>query len=191
MEFNGWNSFEDFARACGYTNCNNGSDNASKTGNDNATNNFCNDGCRDIPNGFQSLNPQLFVVIGEILGDMLSECIPFNVQVALGNWLVLVGQVLLTYNSQQLYFQQGPGRFFNPNNYNVDNQFCNTTPTNTPQNNNSSSNNNNNNNNKDKNSSSNSTAKSAKNNADKMDALELRINELTTEIEKMKNIIEK
>jgi hypothetical protein len=191
MEFNGWNSFEDLARACGYTNCNKGSDNTSETSNDNARNESCNMGCSDIPNGFQSLNPQLFVVIGEILGDMLAGSIPFNVQTAFGNWLVLVGQALLTYNSQQLYFQQGPGRYFNPNNYNVDNSFCNTTPQNTNQNNSSSKDRKSSSKSKEKNSNSDYDRKlSSENKVDKIEELESRINELISEMDRIKNKIE-
>ena len=182
MEFNGWNSFEDLARGCGYTNCHKGSDNTSQTGNNNANNNSCNMGCGDIPNGFQSLNPELFIVIGEILGNIIAGSIPFNVQNALGNWLELVGQAILTFNAQQQYFQGGPGRYFNPKYYNVTNSFCDTTQTNTTKNSDSSKS-------KEKNSNSNET--SVENKDDKIDALELRINDLTAEIKKMKNIIEK
>ena len=35
----------------------------------------------------------------------------------------------MTYNSQQQYFQGGPGRYFNPMYYNVSNPFCNQTST--------------------------------------------------------------
>jgi hypothetical protein len=66
--------------------------------------------------------------------------IPFNIQNAVGNWLQLVGQVILTFNAQQQYFQGGSERYFNPKYYNVTNSFCNTTPTNTTQNNSSSKN---------------------------------------------------
>jgi len=185
MEFNGWNSFEDLARACGYTNCNNGSDN---TSNNNATNNSCNMGCGDIPNGFQSLHPELFIVIGEILGNIVAGSIPFNVQNAVGNWLQLVGQAILTFNAQQQYFQGGPGRYFNPKYYNVTNPFCNATPTNTNQNSNSSNDSKNSNKSKEKDSTSDYNIKSSsENNVDKIEALELRINQLTAEMEKIKN----
>jgi hypothetical protein len=91
MKFKGWNNFEDLARACGYVNSYNASDNTSETGNNNSTNNSCNMGCGDIPDGFQSLYPELFIVIGEILGNIVAGSIPFNVQNAVGNWLQLVG----------------------------------------------------------------------------------------------------
>ena len=164
MEFNGWNSFEDLARACGYTSCNTDSNNTGETSNDNSTNESFNMGCSDIPNGFQSLNPQLFVVIGEILGNMLAGSIPSNVQNSLGNWLELVGQAILTYNAQQQYFEQGPARYFNPRNYNVTNSFFYTTSQNNTPNNSSN-----------------------KSNCDKVDKLESRINELMVEMEKIKN----
>ena len=45
-------------------------------------------------------------------------------QDSFGNWLQLIGQVILTYNAQQQYFQGGPGRYFNPKYYNVSNSFC-------------------------------------------------------------------
>ena len=190
MEFNGWNSFEDLARACGYTNCNN-SDNASEASNNNETNKSCNSSCGDIPNGFQSLNPELFITIGEILGNIIAGSIPSNVQNSLGNWLELVGQAILTYNAQQQYFEQGPARYFNPRNYNVGNSFCNTTPTNTTENNSSSNDSNNSSKSKENNSNSDYSIKAIKEKVDKIETLELRINQLTTEIEKMKNIMEK
>ena len=191
MEFNGWNSFEDLARACGYTNCNKNSDSTNETNNNNSTNNSCNMGCSDIPNGFQSLNPELFVIIGEILGNIIAGNIPYNVQNAVGNWLELVGQAILTFNAQQQYFQGGPGRYFNPKNYNVSNSFCSTPPTNTAQNNCSNDDSNNSSKSKDKNSNSDSSIKStSENNSDKIEELELRINQLTAEMEKLKNKME-
>lgn len=120
MNFNGWSSFEDFAKACGYT-----------TSNNNSTNNDNNLGCEDIPNGFQSLHPELFIIIGEILGAIMAGTMPFNVQNAIGNWFELLGQVILTYNAQQQYFQSGPGRYFNPQNYNISNPFCQNNTSNT------------------------------------------------------------
>ncbi|NFS68305.1 hypothetical protein FDF16_09515 [Clostridium botulinum] len=190
MKFNGWNSFEDLARDCVYTNSHKDSDNTNQTSNDNATNKSCNMGCYDIPNGFQSLNPQLFVAIGGILGDILAGSIPSNVQASIGNWLVLVGQAILTFNSQQIYFQQGPGRYFNPCNYNVDNPFCETTSKNTTQNNSSSKDSKNSSKSKEKNSNSDGKS-SSKNKVDKIEELELRIDQLMSEIEGIKNKIEK
>lgn len=157
MDFNGWSNFENLARACGYTDSNN-------------TNESNNAGCYDIPNGFQSLNPELFITIGGILGQIMAGTIPFNVQNALGNWFELLGQVILTYNAQQQYFQGGPGRYFNPQNYNVNNPFCNTN--NTTQNSNSKK------------------SSSIEDKVDKItNELESRINDLISEIENIKNTI--
>ena len=118
MNFNGFFNFEEFMKNCGFNMNNMGSS--------------CNcstipgapQGCNDIPGGFQDLNPELFIIMGEILGNVVAGNIPFNVQNALGNWLQLVGQVILTYNAQQQYFQGGPGRYYDIRNKNVSNPFC-------------------------------------------------------------------
>ena len=73
---------------------------------------------------FQNVNPELFIVVGELLGNVIANELPFNVQNAVGNWLQLVGQAIETYNAQQQYYQQGPGRYFTPDSFNVDNPFC-------------------------------------------------------------------
>lgn len=171
MKFNGWTGFEDMARACGYT-----TDNNANTGqtSSNSTNNSNNMGCSDIPNGFQSLNPELFVTIGEILGNIIAGNIPFNVQNALGNWLELVGQVILTYNTQQQYFQGGPGRYFDPMYYNVSNPFC-TTNSNANQN---------------KSSNANYDQKFIENQINKIRELELRLNDVICKIDKIQSKIE-
>ncbi|MBL4933169.1 hypothetical protein [Clostridium paridis] len=163
MNFNGWSNFEDFAKACGYTNSNNTNNKSSNTSSQGGSTSM---GCDDIPNGFQSLDPQLFVIIGTILGDILAGNIPFNVQNALGNWFELLGQVILTYNAQQQYFQAGPGLYFNPKNYNVNNNNCNT-PQNTTSNN--------------------PSPPTSNDEMSKIKELENRINSLVSEIEFIKN----
>lgn len=189
MNFNGWNNFEDLAKACGYTMSNKDNDNtksnSNNSGSTNNTNSSSNIGCNDIPNGFQSLNPELFIIIGEILGNIIAGNTPFNVQNALGNWLQLVGQAILTYNAQQQYFQLGPGRYFSPEIYNISNPFCNTNSTTTSQNTTSS--------NSDKNSHSKSKTNNNNNNnnVDKINVLESRINQLTKEIEEIRSLLEK
>lgn len=62
--------------------------------------------------GFQDLNPNIFCMIGELAGQVMASNLPFNVQNALGNWLLLVGQVMVTFNSQQQYFIGGAGRTY-------------------------------------------------------------------------------
>ena len=81
-------------------------------------------GCNDMPGGFQKINPMLFIVIGDIIGDLISGKLPFNVQNAVGNWIQLVGQAIETYSSQQQYFQSGPGRYYSPENLNITNPLC-------------------------------------------------------------------
>ncbi|MEG1482983.1 hypothetical protein [Clostridium sp.] len=81
-------------------------------------------GCNDINGGFQDLNPNIFTTMGELVGYVFSNNLPFNVQNAIGNWLQLVGQAILTYNAQQQYFQNGPGRYYELKNKNVGNIFC-------------------------------------------------------------------
>lgn len=80
--------------------------------------------CGDIPGGFQTINPQFFVVMGEILGNVIAGQMPFNIQNVIGNWLQLVGQAIETFNAQQQYMQAGPGRYYDIKNLNVDNPFC-------------------------------------------------------------------
>ncbi|EHJ00712.1 hypothetical protein CDLVIII_4185 [Clostridium sp. DL-VIII] len=191
MEFKGWNSFEDLAKACGYTNCHKDTNNTSEKNNTNSTNNSDNAGCYDIPSGFQSLNPELFIIIGEILGNIISGSLPFNVQNAIGNWLQLVGQAIETYNAQQQYFQGGPGTFYNPKYYNSANPFCTTTSTSNTKNTSSWNNNNSDPNNEKRANYDSNTNSSIENNFDKIKELELRINQLTSEIEQIKNKIEK
>jgi len=81
-------------------------------------------GCNDIPNGFQDIDPEFFIVIAEILGNIMAGKLPFNVQNSVGNWLMLVGQAIVTFNAQQQYFQGGPGRYYDVRNKNVTNSFC-------------------------------------------------------------------
>ncbi|MCF0148840.1 MAG: hypothetical protein HUJ77_10650, partial [Clostridium sp.] len=128
MNFNGWANYEDLFRACGYSSpCDENGDNCNKNENNNSNNsNYRSNyyGCNDIPNGFQTLHPELFIIIGEILGNIVAGSVPFNVQNAIGNWLQLVGQAILTYNAQQQYFQAGPGRYYDIANFNIVNPFC-------------------------------------------------------------------
>lgn len=179
MDFSGCSNFEDLLRACGYTNSHNA----------NSTTNECNNpGCFDIPNGFQTLNPELFVAISGVLGQIMAGNLPFNVQNALGNWFELLGQVILTYNAQQQYFQSGPGRYFSPENYNINNQFCNTSQ-NTTQSSNSNKSNKKSSKNESKDSKKNNKNSSTQNNLDKINELESRINDLMAEIETIKKTI--
>lgn len=80
--------------------------------------------CKNIFSGFQALHPRLFVLLGEVLGDILGKELPFNVQNALGCWLQCAGDIIITYTSKQLYFQRGPGRYYDIRYKNTNNPFC-------------------------------------------------------------------
>lgn len=113
---------------------NNNSSNSDTSGNSNSNSSNNENKCRffnnDICWGFQDLNPELFTVMGSILGAVISSNLPFNVQNALGNWISLLGQTILTYNAQQQYFESGPGKCYNINRRNIENSDC---PYNDPQ----------------------------------------------------------
>lgn len=93
--------------------------------------------CKNIFSGFQALHPRLFTLTSEVLGDILCQKLPFNVQCALGNWLECIGDAIIAYNSKQMYFQSGPGRYYNIIYKNVTNPFC-TSNGNTPEESNNS-----------------------------------------------------
>ena len=175
MNFNGWDNLEDLFRACGYTSSSN--DNNDNNNNNNNNNGY---GCNDIPNGFQTLHPELFIIIGEILGNIVAGTLPFNVQNAIGNWLQLVGQAILTYNAQQQYFQAGPGRYYEARNYNIVNPFCSSSPPSTaaytanP-----------------KNVSKTSKTSNSKSNSNRIDELEKQVEELTNEINQIRILLQK
>ena len=80
--------------------------------------------CSDVPGGFQDFNPQILNLITVLFGNIVAQKMPFNVQNALGNWLQLLGQVIITFNAQQQYFQGGPGRIYSPIYRNAANPFC-------------------------------------------------------------------
>lgn len=201
MNFNGWGNFEDLFRACGYTNscdgnsnnCNDNDENNSTTDNSSNNNNSNYNsnyyGCNDIPNGFQTLHPELFIIIGEILGNIVAGSVPFNVQNAIGNWLQLVGQAILTYNAQQQYFQAGPGRYYEARNYNIVNPFCSSSSPNTaaytanPANAQGPS--------SGSSSQSSSRSSNSKGNSNKIEELEKQLDELTKEINEIKTLLPK
>ena len=122
--------FDDFMKNCGYDfmgyKDKNSSDNE-----DSPPPGVADDACRcgnsDIPGGFQDLNPQELIVIANILGIAIANKLPFNIQNAVGNFFELLGQVIITFNAQQQYFEGGPGRYYNPIYRNSSNPFCENT----------------------------------------------------------------
>lgn len=139
MDLNDFNNFDDFLKFCreyvnSENNKNNTNDDSSeedkecndcKFGSKNAeASESARNACSDIPGGFQDINPQLFTIVTTILGTLVATNLPFNVQNAIGNWLELLGQSIITFNAQQQYFQGGPGRTYNPIYRNAANPFC-------------------------------------------------------------------
>ncbi len=138
-EFNGFNDFiKIFNDYIGSFNSetSNKSDNSNSKESDDECNNcrFGNfnanatksqrEACSDIPGGFHDIPPQLLLVIGELLGNVMAGNLPFNIQNVVGNWLQLVGQAIEVFNAQQQYYQGGPGRMYNPIYRNAANPFC-------------------------------------------------------------------
>ncbi len=118
--------FNDFMKSCGYDFSEYRDNNSG--GNEETPPGVADEECRcgdsDIPGGFQDLNPQALIVIANILGIAIASKLPFNTQNAVGNFFELLGQVIITFNAQQQYFQGGPGRYYNPIYRNASNPFC-------------------------------------------------------------------
>lgn len=88
-----------------------------------ADSNCCYNIDLDIYGGFQNIAPGDFVLIGELLGNILADRLPFNASNSIANVLMMIGQILETAASQQQYQQGGPGRFYKPENKNISNPF--------------------------------------------------------------------
>ena len=178
MNFNGWGNFEDLIRS--YSNNNNNSSNNNTTTNNNTNNSNNNNNnnntttnnnntnnntnCNDIPpSPFQTIPPELFAIISEIIGNIIAGNIPFNVQNLI---------------AQQQYFESGPGRYYDPKNYNISNPFCSNNSTNTNGNASSTST-----------SSSTSSSKSNDISIAKIENLEKQIQELTKELNEIKTLL--
>ena len=178
MNFNGWGNFEDLIRSYSNNNTTNNNTTNNNTNNSNNNNNNNNNttNCNDIPpSPFQTIPPELFAIIS---GNIIAGNIPFNVQNLIGNWLELIGQVILVFNAQQQYFESGPGRYYDPKNYNISNPFCSNNSTNTNGNDSSTST-----------SSSTSSSKSNDISTAKIESLEKQIQELTKELNEIKTLL--
>ncbi len=64
----------------------------------------------------EDIPPDIITLIGGIFGAVYSNELPFNVQNAIGNWLQLVGQAILTYNAQQQLIENGEGKIYGKEN---------------------------------------------------------------------------
>lgn len=116
-------NFEEFFNSY-YRNFNN-MNNVNNTDNsDNSFDGVSGFGCNDMPGGFQDLDPSFFATLSSLVGLISAQNLPFNLQNAIGNWFELLGQVILTYNAQQQYFQNGPGHYYDIRNKNIGNSAC-------------------------------------------------------------------
>lgn len=90
----------------------------------NSNTDFNGFGCEDIPNGFQDLDPNMFITLATLVANISARDLPFNLQYTIGNWLQVVGQAMVAYNAQQQYFQNGPGLYYDIRNKNIGNDSC-------------------------------------------------------------------
>ncbi len=175
-----FNSLEDFIKFCNnsYNSSNDKCDNC-KFGNKNAEadeSSRCADS--DIPGGFQDMDPQLLIVGTSLLGAILAGKMPFNVQNAVANWLMMLGQSIELFNAQQQYFQGGPGRIYNPIYRNAANPYCNNSSDESQQN-------------VSQNPTTNSSVNNFSNQELNLNELKKTINELHNEVNNLKNEINK
>lgn len=57
-------------------------------------------------------HPEVMITAAEVIGNISAWKMPFNVQNAIGNWLMLVGQAIVTFNAQQQLCMGGAGKCF-------------------------------------------------------------------------------
>lgn len=69
----------------------------------------------------QEVHPEALLLATELLGNLSSLQMPFNVQNLIGNWLQLIGQIILVFNAQQQLWQNGPGHYYSRCNKNIGN----------------------------------------------------------------------
>ena len=125
MEYRKFNNLEDLLGYLGYEKDENSECEFTIDPTGGAADNCCRDLNSDLIFGYQDLNPMLFITIGELIGDVLSGQLPFNVANSISNFLNLVGQIIETYGAQIQYYEVGPGRYFNPALRNSANPYCN------------------------------------------------------------------
>ena len=72
----------------------------------------------------QDLHPVAVITMGELIGNAMALDMPFNIQNLYGNWLMLAGQAMITFNAQQQFFENGPGNCYDRANRNIGNPQC-------------------------------------------------------------------
>jgi len=73
---------------------------------------------------FQDIKPEQLVIFGEAIANSLALELPYSMQYVTGNWLLLLGQVIITYNAQQQLQQDGYGKRYSPKNRDINNPAC-------------------------------------------------------------------
>lgn len=126
MNFDNFNNIEELLDYMGYEKVQNENYNCDENSNMNEEYlKWCSKLNLDIPGGFQHITPMEFVVIGEVIGDIMSGQLPYNVGNMISNLMILIGQIIETYGTQQMYYEIGPGKYFELTNKNSENSICN------------------------------------------------------------------
>ncbi|NFH69030.1 hypothetical protein FDF86_15430 [Clostridium botulinum] len=141
MDFNNFSGIEEFLNYLGYEKITEDDDESTESNESSDESDTSNCGCKidptarastdwcaklnlDIPGGFQDINPILFITLGEVVGNIISGQLPYNVANIISNLIILVGQIIETCGTQQQYYEIGPGRYFNCAYKNIENPFC-------------------------------------------------------------------
>lgn len=74
-----------------------------------------------INESLQEAQPESVLLLAELIGNLVPLQMPFNVQNLIGNWLQLIGQIILVFNAQQQLWQDGPGYCYSRCNKNIGN----------------------------------------------------------------------
>ncbi len=122
MSFNSLEGIDEILRYLGYEKSDNSDENIDSS--DNNDTNDCKDLNLDILGGFQDMSPLLFITVGELLENIIAGQLPFNIANAVANYIILIGQIIEAYGTQQIYQEFGPGRYYNPEFKNIDNPIC-------------------------------------------------------------------
>lgn len=76
--------------------------------------NFNNPSFKDFAGWLYKLSPTEFVTLGTIASYLISYGLTVNEQNSIGNWLEMVGQIILTFNAQETTLSNASSQ----NNYN-------------------------------------------------------------------------
>ncbi|WP_261776615.1 hypothetical protein [Clostridium botulinum] len=117
MDFNNFSGIEEFLNYLGYEKITEDDDESTESNESSDESDTSNCGCKidptagastdwcaklnlDIPGGFQDINPILFITLGEVVGNIISGQLPYNVANIISNLIILVGQIIETCGTQ-------------------------------------------------------------------------------------------